>query len=137
VKQWISILLLFFFSNAMLFANDTTLEVDMIYIFWTCKDKEEAKKIIFGLLDKRLVACASILPEVESIYRWEGKIEEGKEVKVIFKTQSKCFDLICSYIIEKGSYQVPEVLQVDVAKGNPRYLSWVKEETDFEKFCQK
>ncbi len=103
---------------------------NMIYIFWTCKDREEAKKIIFGLLDKRLVACASILPEVESIYRWEGKIEEGKEAKIILKTQSEHFDAISNYIIEKGSYVVPEIIQVNIAKGNPRYLSWVEEETE-------
>ena len=102
----------------------------MIYIFWTCKNKEEAKEIIFGLLDKRLIACASILPEIESIYRWQGKIEEGKEAKIMLKTQAKHFDLICNYIVENGSYQVPEILQVDVSKGNPRYISWVKDETE-------
>lgn len=101
----------------------------MIYIFWTCRDKEEAKKIIFDLLDKHLVACASILPEIESIYRWEGKIEEGNESKVILKTQAKHFDSICSYIVENGSYKVPEILQVDILKGNLRYLAWIKEET--------
>lgn len=101
----------------------------MIYIFWTCKNKTEAKEIIFGLLDKRLIACASLLPEIESIYRWEGKIEEGKEVKVILKTQVQHFDAICHYIVENGSYEVPEVVQVDVPKGHARYLSWIEEET--------
>ena len=102
----------------------------MIYIFWTCRNKEEAKKIIFGLLDKHLIACGSIFPEMESIYRWSGKIEEGTEVKVILKTESKHFDPICNYIVEKGSYEVPEVLQIDILKGNSRYLSWVKKETE-------
>jgi periplasmic divalent cation tolerance protein len=101
----------------------------MIYIFWTCKNKEEAKKVIHGLIDSHLVACASIFPEIESIYRWEGKIEEGKEVKVILKTQGKHFDSICKYILENGSYEVPEILQVDVLKGNPSYVAWVKQET--------
>jgi periplasmic divalent cation tolerance protein len=103
----------------------------MIYIFWTCRDKQEAKKIIFALLDQHLIACASIFPEIESIYRWEGKIEKGKEIKVMLKTQSKHFDAICDYIIKNGSYEVPEITQVDVAKGNPDYLSWVKEQTDY------
>jgi periplasmic divalent cation tolerance protein len=101
----------------------------MIYIFWTCRNKEEAKKIISGLIDKNLVACASIFPEIESIYRWEGKIEHGNEVKVILKTQAKHFDPICKYILEHGSYEVPEILQVDVPKGNPKYLEWVLQET--------
>jgi periplasmic divalent cation tolerance protein len=103
--------------------------VYMIYIFWSCPNKEEAKKIILGLLDKRLIACASIFPEVESIYRWEGKIEQGKEIKVLLKTQAKCFKTICSYIIDHGSYKVPEILQVDILQGNPAYLAWVTEET--------
>ncbi len=101
----------------------------MIYIFWTCGNREEAKKIIHLLLEKRLIACASIVPEVESIYRWEGKIEEAKEVKVILKTQAKWFEPICALILKHGSYEVPEISQVDVAAGNPRYLSWVVDET--------
>jgi periplasmic divalent cation tolerance protein len=101
----------------------------MIYIFWTCRSREEAKKIIQHLLDGHLIACASILAEVESIYRWEGKIEEGKEAKVILKTQAKLFDAICAAIREKGSYEVPEISAIEVARCNPQYLSWVMAET--------
>lgn len=101
----------------------------MIYIFWTCRDKTEAKKIVHELLNKRLIACVSIFPEVESIYRWEGKIEESQEVKVILKTQLTHFDAVQSYIQTHCSYEVPEILQVDIAQGNPSYLSWVAEET--------
>ena len=105
----------------------------MIYIFWTCPSREEAKKIVHLLLDQHLIACASILPEVESIYRWKGKIEEGREVKVILKTQRPLFDAICTVICQHGSYEVPEIVQVDGAKCNPRYLSWVMEETKSHK----
>lgn len=106
-------------------------DASMIYIFWTCKNQEEARKIVHGLLDQRLIACASILPEVESIFRWDGKIEDVKESKVILKTQKRHFDPICGYIVENGSYEVPEILQVDVPYGNPRYLAWVDSETSF------
>lgn len=101
----------------------------MIYIFWTCANSSEAKKIIHGLLDHSLIACASIFPEIESIYRWKGKIEESREVKVILKTQPKHFDSILGYILKHGSYEVPEILQVDIPKGNPTYLNWVKAES--------
>lgn len=101
----------------------------VIYIFWTCRDHPEAKKIIHGLLEKRLIACASVFPEIESIYRWEGKIEESKEVKVILKTTREHFAAVQSYILTHCSYEVPEILQVDIAEGNPRYLSWVAQET--------
>lgn len=102
----------------------------MIYIFWTCASKEEAKKIISRLIEKRLVACASIFPGIESIYRWEGKIQHSSEVKVILKTESKHFDPICKYILEKSSYKVPEIVQVEVSKANPKYLAWILEETN-------
>lgn len=98
----------------------------MIYIFWTCKDKVEAKKIIHGLLDKHLIACASIFPEIESIYGWEGKIEESTEVKVILKTRPHHFDEIQKTILSECSYEVPEIVQVNIAQGNPKYLSWVE-----------
>lgn len=96
-----------------------------IYIFWTCRNKTEAKKIIHALLDLRLIACASIFPEIESIYRWQGVIEEGREVKVIIKTQERHFKSICEYIQKNCTYEVPEILQVDIAQGNPQYLSWL------------
>jgi periplasmic divalent cation tolerance protein len=104
----------------------------MIYIFWTCRDTTEAKKIIHNLLNKHLIACASIFPEVESIYRWEGKNEEAKETKVILKSTPDHFDVICSVIQTGSSYEVPEILQVDIAQGNPRYTSWVMQETGAE-----
>ena len=103
---------------------------DMIYVFWSCRDKTEAKKIVHRLLDQRLIACASIFSEVESIYRWEGKIEESKEVKVILKTEPKHFDVIQNAIKMQCSYEVPEIVQIDITRGNARYLSWIAEECD-------
>jgi periplasmic divalent cation tolerance protein len=104
-------------------------KTQVIYVFWTCRDRQEAKEIVRGLLDLRLIACASLFPEVESIYRWEGKIEEGREIKVILKTTAVHFDQIRSYIQARCSYEVPEILQVNIGNGNPSYLSWVIRET--------
>ncbi len=103
----------------------------IVYLFWTCRDKSEAKKIIYGLLEKHFIACASIFPEVESIYRWEGKIEEGREVKVILKTVASNFDAIRNHILSQCSYEVPEIVQINIADGHLPYLSWVIEETIF------
>jgi len=101
----------------------------MIYIFWTCRNKTEAKTIIRALLEKRLIACSSIFPEVESIYRWQGKIEESVETKVIFKTQAIHFEAVRAYISANCSYEVAEIVQVEVSRANPTYLSWVVAET--------
>ncbi|OGN63894.1 MAG: hypothetical protein A3E80_03065 [Chlamydiae bacterium RIFCSPHIGHO2_12_FULL_49_9] len=82
-----------------------------------------------NLLEQRLIACGSLFPEIESMYRWKGKIEEGKEIKAVLKTQGCRFEAICMYIVENGSYEIPEIAQVDVVKGNPLYLSWALEAT--------
>ena len=104
-------------------------EMDMIYVVWACRETKEAKKIIYDLLDRRLIACASIFPEVESIYRWKDTIEESQEVKVVLKTIFKHFDAIQAYIQKQCSYEVPEIIQIDIVKGNARYLSWIVQET--------
>ena len=101
----------------------------MVYIFWSCRNTIEAKKIIYQLLHQRLIACASIVTGVESIYRWAGKIEESEEVKVILKTHPQHFDAIQKMIHTHGSYDVPEIVQIDVSRGNPSYLSWIAQET--------
>jgi periplasmic divalent cation tolerance protein len=100
----------------------------MIYLFWTCKNEEEATTIIHALLERRLIACASLWPEVVSIYRWQGKIEVAREVKVVFKTEKRCFDAICETIVRDGSYEAPEVVAVDIVRCNPRYREWVEQE---------
>lgn len=105
----------------------------MIYIFWTCRDLAEAQSIIHKLLTKHLIACGSIFPEVVSIYRWEGKIEESREVKVILKTMPCHFDAIQDLIKTSCSYQVPEIVMLNVVTGNQDYISWIEKETAFLK----
>jgi periplasmic divalent cation tolerance protein len=100
----------------------------MNYIFWTCRDSAEAKRIARLLLEKNLIACASLIPQVESLYRWKGKIEEGKEVKVILKTQKEHFAAICDCILREGSYEVPEIVQIDTSRVYAPYAAWLKEE---------
>ncbi len=101
----------------------------MIYIFWTCRDAKEAKSIIHSLLDKKWIACASLLPPITSIYRWEGKVEEATEVKVILKTKAAHFEAICALIHKEGSYEVPEIAALKAEKVDPFYASWLTKET--------
>lgn len=101
----------------------------MIYIFWTSVHKEEAVRIVEALLEKKLIACASILPEVESIFCWKGKIEHSKEAKTILKTRPELFEQVRTFISERCSYEVPEIAQVSVDRANPSYLKWISEET--------
>lgn len=101
----------------------------MIYVFWTVAGEEEAGHVVRQLLEEGLVACASIVCGVRSVFRWEGKVEEKDEVKVILKSQEKHFGAICGVIREMGSYEVPEVVAVKVSEALPEYAAWVKAET--------
>ncbi len=100
-----------------------------VYIFWTCANETEAKNVARELLEKRLIACASLVPGVTSLYRWEGKVEEDEEVKVILKSQGKHFANIRDFIQAESNYEVPEIVQVDISQGSPSYLAWIMEET--------
>jgi periplasmic divalent cation tolerance protein len=101
---------------------------DPILILWTCKDQKEAKKIILVLLERKLIACASIIPHVESFFQWQGKIEQAKECKVFLKTARKKFIAVRDYILAHASYEVPEILQLPIEQGNPTYLKWMQSE---------
>ena len=101
------------------------MNTNVVLIIWTCKDLLEARKIATDLLNKKLIACASMIPAVESIYVWKGQTESIQECKVFLKTLSSHFDKVCEEIRGSCSYEVPEILQVPITGGNPDYLSWV------------
>ncbi len=96
-----------------------------VYINWTCRDLEEARKIARALLEKKLIACANIIPQMESLYSWKGKIETDHEVKVIFKTRDTHFSAIKDYIEKNGSYEVPEISKIYLDEINDSYLQWL------------
>ena len=97
----------------------------MIYIFWSCKDQEEARKIICELLNLHLIACASFFSQVQSLYFWKGEIEESSEIKVILKTEKRLFEPVRAFIKNHCSYEIPEIVSVDIAQIEPSYLSWL------------
>ncbi len=96
-------------------------------IFWTAPDSEEAMKIARLLVEARLVACASVVKEVQSLFLWKGEIENATESKVIFKTKASHFEKIKKTILENCRYEVPEILMVAIDSGSESYLRWIDE----------
>lgn len=99
----------------------------IIFIYTTHPDLETAQKISRYLLEKKLIACANILPPIQSIYSWNGKIEDSKEIAVIFKTQKPLFPACQRAIETLHPYTTPCILQIDISDGNPAYLKWINE----------
>jgi len=73
------------------------------------------------------VACGNLVPGVESIYRWQGKVETSSEVIVIFKTTAARYLELQTRIRELHPYEVPEILAIPVSAGLPPYLQWVED----------
>ncbi len=97
-------------------------------IFCTTPD-DEAEKIARSLVDEKLVACINVA-EVNSFFRWEGKMEDEKESLLIMKTKTDKIDDVIERIKALHSYDVPEVIALPIIGGNESYLEWVKNEVD-------
>ena len=94
----------------------------------TCGSLAEGRKIARAIVTKRLAACVNLLSApVESLYRWQGKIESAKEFLLVIKTTARRLTELEKEIVRLHSYEVPEFLAVRVDKGSRKYLQWVRQ----------
>ena len=85
------------------------------------------------LVDERLAACVNVLPAMESLYRWQGAVEQASERQVIMKTSAEKLADLNARIATLHPYDVPELLVLPIAGGGERYLKWVRESIAAEK----
>jgi periplasmic divalent cation tolerance protein len=102
---------------------------DAVVVLTTVASHEEAVALVRGLLERRLVACGTILPAARSIYRWNDRVADEQEVVVFLKTRSARLEALELAFSELHPYKVPELLALPVAGGLGRYLDWISEET--------
>src|SRR5215472_10559 len=88
---------------------------------------DEARKIARGLLERRLAACVNIVPRVDSLYWWEGKLESSEELLVLIKTVKRHEEAVPQTIRELHSYQLPECIAIEIGSGSPEYLEWIED----------
>lgn len=100
---------------------------DFVEIHWTAGSIDEARRVCRYLVKERLVACAQIIPWIESIYMWNNQLETGQESKIFLKTKRDLISQIKQVIIENSSYDVPEITVVEMIEGNEEYLNWITE----------
>jgi periplasmic divalent cation tolerance protein len=93
----------------------------------TFPDAETARKIVREIIDARLAACGNIVPQIESIYRWQGKVESSGEVLAIFKLGAQRYREFEEKLRALHPYEVPEIISLKIDNGLPEYLSWVGE----------
>lgn len=95
-------------------------------VYVTASGVEEAKKIAKILLKEKIVACVNIIPVMESIYWWEGNMEEDVESVLLLKTRSELVDKVIDRVGEIHSYQTPCALEIQIKKGSQEYLDWLE-----------
>ena len=96
-------------------------------IMATFPNSESARQIGTILVEKQLVACINIIPEIESIYRWEGKVNQDREVLGIMKTTEEKLCDLKEIFNREHPYDVPELLVFNPVDGLEDYLKWVME----------
>jgi periplasmic divalent cation tolerance protein len=92
----------------------------------TAPDVKTARKLARAALAARLIACANLVPKIESHYWWQGKLESGAEVLLVIKTTAARLAALEKLIVAKHPYDTPEVIVLPISRGNKRYLDWVE-----------
>jgi periplasmic divalent cation tolerance protein len=106
---------------------------DAIVVFLTAANGEEATRLADMLVGAHLAACVQILPEMESVYRWQGRIERSSEVLLLVKTTRGKFDDLEREVRALHSYDLPEIIAVPVVTGSGPYLEWLISTTDLHR----
>jgi periplasmic divalent cation tolerance protein len=100
---------------------------EALIVLSTFPDAAGAKSAVYKLVEEQLAACGNIVPQIESVYRWQGKIESSTEVLVIFKTTHGRYQQFEQRLKELHPYEVPEIVMLQIRDGLPAYLNWVVE----------
>lgn len=97
-----------------------------ILIFTTFGDRDLAEEFISELLDLGLVISGTIFPEVELIYKWEGKVTIDTENKILFKAKASNYDKVEQYILKKHPYIAPEIIRIEASFGSQMFKDTIK-----------
>ena len=103
---------------------------DKRIVITTAGSQDEARKIAEALVTRRLAACVNIIPRIQSIYWWQGKVGESREWLLVIKTTAAAFNRVASAIKEMHSYELPECVCLTIEGGSQEYLNWIGESVE-------
>ena len=110
---------------------------DYVCVYVTTPNVTVARKIAVSVLSERLVACANLLPKIESHYWWKGQLESSTEVLILFKTTKKKLADLERCVVKNHPYDTPEFIAVELSHGTEKYLSWSSTSADKPEKPQK
>jgi len=103
---------------------------DKLIVLTTAGSETEARKMAQTLVEGRLAACVNIIPRIQSVYRWEGKVEETEECLLLIKTVKAREDQVRTAIRELHTYDLPECIAIPIESGSAEYLKWLSDSVD-------
>ena len=99
---------------------------DARLVLSTAGSEGEARKIAQCLVERRLAACVNVIPHIESIYRWQGKVESAQEWLLLIKTTAERFSAVRDAIRELHSYELAECIAITIEECSSSYLEWIE-----------
>jgi periplasmic divalent cation tolerance protein len=105
------------------------MNADYVIVLTTLPADRESPAIGRRLVEERLAACVNLLPAMESVFRWEGQVEQDTERQVIIKTSKERVAALWERIRELHPYEVPEFVVLPIVDGSDAYLRWLGEST--------
>lgn len=100
-----------------------------VLVYMTAKDKQEAERVGQALIEARLAACVNIIDPMQSMFFWQGAVQQEQETVLLAKTKVGLVSELTRTVKSVHSYECPCVVAVPVIDGNPEFLEWIKEET--------
>ena len=101
-----------------------------VVVLSSCPDVDTARRLARGVIENGLAACVSIVPGVESIYRWKGQLESQEEHLLLIKTVLASLESLTAWLDENHPYELPEIIALPIAGGSERYLQWLRSDLD-------
>lgn len=108
-------------------------DAQVLMVMSNAPDQASAQVLARTLVDAKLAACVNILPAVQSVYRWQGQIEQADEVTLLIKTTRQNYAQLQQALVSAHPYDVPELIAWPITEGYAPYLQWVAAETTPDK----
>jgi len=102
---------------------------DCVVVFVTVGSREEAERIAEALVTEQLAACVNIVGPIESVYRWNDRVQRDQELLLIIKTGAERLTDVEARVRGLHSYEVPEVIALPITSGSQAYLNWIRGQT--------